>query len=578
MASAPNFATNPTTKTVCSGSGTTFTVAASNANSYQWQVNTGGGFTNVSNSSPYSGVTTTTLTISDVTGLGGYQYRCVATGDGGTTNSTAATLTVSIGPSATISYAGTPFCSSSPAVSVTRTGTAGGTYSASPTGLNINSSTGQITPASSTTGTYTVTYTIAASGGCTQFTTNTSVTINPIPNATISYAGSPFCVSGSAVNVTRTGTAGGTYSASPSGLSIDSNTGQITPASSTTGTYTVTYTVVASGGCSQFTTNTSVTINAGPSATIDYAGSPFCSNLTEGAVTLTGTTGGIYSASPTGLNINASTGQIDPSQSTARTYTVTYTIPAGNGCSQFTTTTPVTISTAPSATISYAGLPFCSNGASVGVTRTGTSGGTYLASPSGLSINASTGRITPASSTPGSYTVSYLIAGSNGCPDYYATTTVTITEAPSATIAYADSPFCADGAVAGVTLTGTPGGTYSASPSGLLLDGSTGQINPVGSTARMYTVTYTIPASNGCPQFTTTASAVVSSSLTVTNPSTSTALQGSSLNLTFSATGGTSPRTFSVVSGSLPTGLTVSAGACCRVYQPKSAVFRSPYR
>jgi hypothetical protein len=39
-------------------------------------------------------VTTNTLTISNVTGLNGYQYRCVATGTGGSANSNAATLTV----------------------------------------------------------------------------------------------------------------------------------------------------------------------------------------------------------------------------------------------------------------------------------------------------------------------------------------------------------------------------------------------------------------------------------------------------------------------------------------------------
>jgi len=50
-------------------------------------------------------------------------------------------------------------------VTVTLTGTAGGTYS-STAGLTINSSTGAITPSTSAAGTYTVTYNIPASGGC----------------------------------------------------------------------------------------------------------------------------------------------------------------------------------------------------------------------------------------------------------------------------------------------------------------------------------------------------------------------------------------------------------------------------
>src|SRR5690606_32396243 len=44
MNSAPIFSVHPSSKSVCAGSSTTFTVVASNASSYQWQVNTGSGF------------------------------------------------------------------------------------------------------------------------------------------------------------------------------------------------------------------------------------------------------------------------------------------------------------------------------------------------------------------------------------------------------------------------------------------------------------------------------------------------------------------------------------------------------
>ena len=71
---------------------------------------------------------------------------------------------------------------------VTQTGTAGGTYS-STAGLTINAATGAITPSTSTAGTYTVTYTMAAGGGCAAQTATTSVTITALPVATFSYAG-----------------------------------------------------------------------------------------------------------------------------------------------------------------------------------------------------------------------------------------------------------------------------------------------------------------------------------------------------------------------------------------------------
>ena len=45
--------------------------------------------------------------------------------------------------------------------------------------MSINPTTGDITPSTSTPGTYTVTYTIAPTGGCPTITATTSVTINP---------------------------------------------------------------------------------------------------------------------------------------------------------------------------------------------------------------------------------------------------------------------------------------------------------------------------------------------------------------------------------------------------------------
>ena len=434
-------------------------------------------------------------------------------------------VTITNAPAATINYSGSPFCRSvSTAQSVTRTGTAGGTYSASPAGLSISSATGAITPSSSTAGTYTVTYTIAASGGCALFTTTTSVIITSVPTATISYAGTPFCTSILTVRpVTLAGTgaySGGTFS-STSGLSIDPSTGGITPSSSTAGTYTITYTIPASGGCAAVPVTTSVTISTAPAATINYAGSPFCRSVsTAQSVTRTGTPGGTYSASPAGLTMNSATGAITPSSSTAGTYTVTYTIAASGGCALFTTTTAVIITSVPTATISYAGTPFCTSIVTTRpVTLTGTgayTGGTF-SSTSGLSIDPSTGGITPSSSTAGTYTITYTIPASGGCAAVPVTTSVTISTAPAATINYAGSPFCRSVSTAqSVTRTGTAGGTYSASPAGLSISSATGAITPSSSTAGTYTVTYTIAASGGCALFTTTTSVIITSVPTAT--------------------------------------------------------------
>ncbi|NDA99332.1 MAG: hypothetical protein EBY31_09050 [Flavobacteriia bacterium] len=188
-------------------------------------------------------------------------------------------------------------------------------------------------------------------------------------------------------------------------MSINTSTGEITPSTSTAGLYIVSYTIAASGGCSEVTTTASVTITAAPSAAISYTGSPFCKTLTTGqAVSQTGTTGGTYT-STSGLSINASTGEIIPSTSTVGTYTVSYTMLGLGGCASVTTTTSVTITAPPSASISYASTSFCQTLSISSVIQTGTTGGTYT-STSGLSLDVSTGSITPSTSTAGTYTVS----------------------------------------------------------------------------------------------------------------------------------------------------------------------------
>ncbi|MGB4937647.1 MAG: hypothetical protein WBO30_11575, partial [Ferruginibacter sp.] len=221
-----------------------------------------------------------------------------------------------------------------------------------------------------------------------------------IQTATISYAGSPYCSNAGTANVTLTGTSGGTFSAAPAGLSLNTSTGAVDLGASMPGTYTVTYSVSSGGGCPLFTTTASITITALPTATISYPGSPYCSNGGTATVTQTGTAGGTYS-STAGLSINASTGAVDLGASAPGTYTVTYTIAAGSGCPAVPVTTTITITALPTATIAYTGSPYCSNAGTATVTQTGTAGGTYSAVPGGLSISPTTGTVTLGTSVPG---------------------------------------------------------------------------------------------------------------------------------------------------------------------------------
>lgn len=408
-----------------------------------------------------------------------------------------------------------------PPVAVVRTGTPGGMYSILPAvGLPIDATTGTITPAGATPGTYTISYTIINTAGCSDYKVASNVTIHPANTAQISYA-TPLCASLTSATVTLSGNSGGTYSATP-GLAINATTGTINPSLSTPGTYTVTYTVPSSGPCPGTSATANVTITQAPAASIGYpstlcnvSNTPATPNLPV-PVTQTGTTGGVYSIAPaTGLNINTTTGTLNPSGATPGTYTITYTIAAAGGCNTFTTSATVNISGTPTATIGYAST-LCSSAGIIPVTRTGNAGGTYTSTPAGLSINAATGAINTLQSVPGTYDVVYSIAPSAPCPGLETRTTVHITQAPSANITYpavlcnvANTSTTPNNPIA-VTQTGTTGGLYSIQPAtGLSLDANTGTISPANATAGTYTITYTIAGAGGCPAFTTSATVVV---------------------------------------------------------------------
>jgi len=77
-------------QTICDGDNALLSVVASNAISYQWEVNTGTGFTSISNGTVYSNATTANLSITNAgIALSGNLYRCLVNGCG--TSSAAST-------------------------------------------------------------------------------------------------------------------------------------------------------------------------------------------------------------------------------------------------------------------------------------------------------------------------------------------------------------------------------------------------------------------------------------------------------------------------------------------------------
>lgn len=92
----PSIDTQPSPQSITYGANASFSVTASGTSpTYQWQVDTGGGFVDVSNGGVYSGATTATLSLTlPPASMSGYQYRAVVTACSTSVNSNAATLTV----------------------------------------------------------------------------------------------------------------------------------------------------------------------------------------------------------------------------------------------------------------------------------------------------------------------------------------------------------------------------------------------------------------------------------------------------------------------------------------------------
>ncbi len=467
-----------------------------------------------------------------------------------------ATISITGSPVATFNYPLASYCTNvaDPSPVYTGGGTAGN-YTVAPLGLVfISAGTGQVDVSASVPGTYTVTNDIPVNGGCAAATASTTITINAVQDSTFSYPTGPtFCQSGTNPSPTILGTAGGTFTATPVGLSINAVTGVINLAGSTLGTYNVTYTTP--GPCATFMSQ-SVTITLAPVATFNYTASPYCQSATNPVPTYTGGgSAGTFTSAPGGLTFVAggTAGEVDLINSAAGTYTVTNTIAASGGCPVATSTATITIIATPAANFSYIGSPYCSAGLNPSPTfSNGGIAGTFTATPVGLNIVANTGAITLNSSTPGTYSVTNTIVNA-GCPNSVFTSSVQIISAPVATFSYTGTPYCINGGTATPTFSGGGvAGAFTSTPAGLVINAVTGAVTLATSTAGTYTVTNSLAATSSCPAVSAISTIVVNASPTVTVNS-GTICAGDTIHLT--AAGATS---YTWSAGATSTGTTTA--------------------
>ncbi|CAN1554676.1 Gliding motility-associated, C-terminal domain [Flavobacteriaceae bacterium] len=332
-------------------------------------------------------------------------------------------------PVAAFNYGILPYCqnASNPLPSFGVGGVAGA-FSSSSLLLIVNAITGEVDLANSIPGNYTVTNTIAAANGCAIVSDIATITITALPIATFDYPLGSYCTSGTNPSPTFIGLGvAGVFSSAPAGLSISSS-GLITLSTSTAENYIITNTIAAANGCGVVVETFPITIINPQVATFNYPASPYCQNATNPNPSFVGTgEAGVFSSSSPLLIVNSVTGIVDLANSTPGTYTVTNTIAAANGCAIVTHQTPITITITPQATITYDSAVYCHNSVVAPVlTQTGTLGGTYSSTPSGLTLNSTTGAISLSSSLGGAYIISYTVLASGGCSQIVANASTTI--------------------------------------------------------------------------------------------------------------------------------------------------------
>ena len=359
---------------------------------------------------------------------------------------------------------------------------AGGSFSSSPSGLNLNSTSGIITPFGSSTGSYTIVYTTP--GSC-PGATSVLFEVYPADDPTFNYFQNSFCKSLFNTITPTITTTGGTFSSSPIGLNIDASNGAINPALSDVGTYTVEYTTAAV--CSSVS-STVIIINPVENPIFTYPDNTYCQGTTEKVTPTLSIFGGTFTSSPSGLDIDSLTGEIDTNLSAVSTYTIEYT--SVGICSGIASFTLVINDFKNDPDFSYPALLYCISDLSTVTPTIETPGGTFTSSPTGLSINAATGNIIPSLSSVGSYTIGYTTAGD--CQDT-SSSTIEIKAIDNSNFSYSSNLFCTQNtSLASPTVT-TFGGTFSSSPTGLLIDQITGIINPASSVPGVYNITYTTP-------------------------------------------------------------------------------------
>ncbi|PLX04532.1 MAG: hypothetical protein C0594_09090, partial [Marinilabiliales bacterium] len=392
----------------------------------------------------------------------------------------------------------------------------------------------------SSQGTYNLTYTVTDGNSCTA-SDNITINVNPSPVANISPDHAVVC-EGNDLLLNGTPSGGGgvfvshNWTGNVGGLS---STTTVNPTfnSSTSGTYNLTYTVQDNAGCSA-SDDITVTVNPEDDASFSYSSATYCQTASDPTPTISGVGGGTFTATPSGLAIDASTGEIDLGSSTVGvTYDVTYTT---TGTCSAISTVSITITSAPDAEFYYDD-PFCEGSANVLPNHTTGSNGVYTSSAGLIFNNTNTGSIDLISSTPGTYTVLNTISAT-GCATATHEETIIIEASPTINMAPSPAEVCANAdlqldanVTAGDGIITTHNWTGSTGPLS-----ATNIENPVfaSSSTGTFNLGYTVTDDNGCSATESVTVTVYSNPSANITPNAPTVCEGSTVTLNSNYTTG----------------------------------------
>ncbi len=328
-------------------------------------------------------------------------------------------------------------------------------------------------------------------GGCESARTQVDITVTAPPTAPVGTDGRT-CIASSA-----TLRASGSenylwYENQTGGVPIGSGATFITPAVNVTTNYFVS--AVDASGCESLTRTQVRAIVVTTPAMPTVSGTSTICEGTSATLTASGSTGSYewWTEEFNGVRLATTATFNTGNLNSNTTFWVQAITP--EGCASPRRSRAVTVISRVNPQFQYSSGTYCTT--SPATTPTEFVAGTFSASPAGLTISASNGRITPATSVPGNYTITFTPSG--GSCNTPTNAKIVITAAPVATFRYPNNEYCNNGSTTPVFDFGASAGTFSASPAGLVFrDATAGEINLTSSTPGTYTITNTINTTCG---------------------------------------------------------------------------------